>query len=193
MVFVYLDVETYSPHDEPRFGDKIIAIGYEEVGGKLEVLKGWESSEKTILSEFYNYLREKLSYEKVRIIGFNVLMFDIIALATRLYRNSVDELENIFQNFKRIYWEDLLRCLYPLNKFSFKGLSAEEIAGKLKIEASKYSNKEICKFYDEHEYGKIVEHLKSDIKFLKDLSYWLKQRTEDVRRILEEKKTKQRL
>jgi len=169
---IYLDIETYSQQKEPSFEDKVIAIEYKEVDGKSELLKEWESDEKTILSKFYKYLKEKLRIERsVMIIGFNLLLFDRDFLAVRLYFHTVDELANIFNNFKKIYWKDLRYCLLPFNKFSFVGLSAEELARKLGIRMPKYSNKDIRSFYDNREYEKIVEHVESDMKFLSDLSF----------------------
>jgi len=185
MVILYLDIETYSPQKEPSFGDKVIAIEFKEVNGESKLLKEWESNEKNILAEFYEYLKEKLKTEKtVVIIGFNLLLFDRDFLAVRLYSHGIDELINIFNNFKKIYWKDLHHCLLPFNNLSFVGLSEEEIAEKLGITKPKYSNKDISSFYEKKEYEKIVEHIESDIKFLSDLSFKMSKELDVVEKLL---------
>jgi DNA polymerase elongation subunit (family B) len=185
---IYLDVETYSQQQEPRFDDKIITIQYSEVGGKSEILKEWESDEKTILSRFYEYLRKKLETERtVMIIGFNLLLFDRDFLGIRLNFHGIDTLENIFRSFKKIFWKDLRYCLLPFNNFSFTGLSEEEIASKLKIRSPKYSNKDIRMFYDDKEYGKITEHIQTEMKFLSDLSIRMSKELDVVKKSLEQK------
>jgi DNA polymerase elongation subunit (family B) len=52
MAMIYLDIETYSRQQEPQFNDKIITIQYSEAGGNSEILKEWESSEKTFSADF---------------------------------------------------------------------------------------------------------------------------------------------
>jgi hypothetical protein len=183
MVMIYLDIETYSPQQEPQFNDKIITIQYGEVGGKLEILKEWESNEKTILQRFYDYLKEKLKTERtVMIIGFNLLLFDRDFLGIRLHSHEIDKLENIFKNFKELFWKDLRYCLLPFNNFSFTGLSEEGIATKLKIRSPKHSNKEIRQFYDNKEYDKILEHIRTEMEFLNDLSFKLSRDIEAVKK-----------
>lgn len=172
VVLAYLDIEIYPQQEEPSFKDKIIAIGYVEVDGKSELLKEWDSNERTILSQFYEYLKEKLRTERtVMMIGFNLLLFDRDFLAVRLQFHAIDTLENVFNNFKRIYWRDLRQHLLPFNKYSFKGLSEEEVAKKFKIEPPTYSNKEIKTFYKKGEYEKIEEHAKSEMRFLSNLAW----------------------
>ena len=179
---IYLDIETYSRQQEPQFDDKIITIQFSEVRGKSEILREWESSEENILNSFYGYLREKLETERtVMIIGFNVLLFDRDFLGLRLHFHGIDSLENIFNNFKKVYWKDLRYCLLPFNNFSFKGLSEEEIAKKLKIRSPKHSNKEIRQFYDNKEHDKIIEHIETEMKFLNDLSFKMNRDLEAVK------------
>jgi hypothetical protein len=62
----------------------------------------------------------------------------------------------------------------PFNKYSFKGLSEEEVAKKFKIAPPKYSNKEIKTFYEKSEYEKIEEHSVSEMRFLFNLAWKMK-------------------
>jgi hypothetical protein len=190
-VIIYFDLETYSPQEEPRFGDKIITIQYREVGGREPViLKEWEDGEEMILRKFYDYLLGKLKTQAITIIGFNLLLFDKPLLTYKLHSFNIDGLENILNNFKeKIYWRDLRYCLYPLNNLSFKGLNEDEVAEKLRIRSPKYSNKEISKFYEGGAYEKIEEHIKSEFDFLNDLNRKLSEKREadpiiEVRKLL---------
>ena len=174
MVLSYFDIETYSPNKEPRFSDKIILIYYkEELGGDtVLMLKEWEVDEKSILSRFYDALREKMESERtVTLIGWNIIRFDIPFLTYRLFYHKIDSLDNILETFRKPYWRDLRQCLLPFNRYRFKGLKEEVVAEKLDITPPKYSNKEIKRFYDNCEYEKIVEHALSERRFLLDLSW----------------------
>jgi DNA polymerase elongation subunit (family B) len=173
MVLAYLDIETYSPGDEPKFDDKVILIYYkEELGGNFDILfREWETNEKIILQKFYNVFRDRVTSEKtVTLIGWNLVRFDIPFLVYRLFFHGIDSLNNILEIFRKAYWRDLRQCLLPFNKYSFKGLSEEEVAKKFKIELPKYSNKEIKIFYEKGEYEKIEEHAISEMKFLSFLA-----------------------
>ncbi|MEM0049562.1 MAG: hypothetical protein QXW39_03390 [Candidatus Bathyarchaeia archaeon] len=183
MVLAYLDIETYSPSIEPMFSDKVILVYYkEELGGNSNVLwKEWEESEKTLLQKFYDTLKGRLTTEKtVTLIGWNIVRFDIPFLTYRLFFHKIDGLDNILEIFRRAYWRDLRQCLLPFNKYSFKGLSEEEIAKKFKIETPKYSNKEIKIFYEKGKYEKIEEHAISEMRFLSDLAWKMR----DVKEIM---------
>lgn len=184
MVLAYLDIETYSPSKEPMLNDKIILIYYKEkLDGASNILyKEWNESEKTILQKFYEMLRGKIKVEKtMTLIGWNIVRFDIPFLTYRLFFHKIDNLDNILESFRRAYWRDLRQCLLPFNKYSFKGLSEEETAKKFKIEPPKYSNKEIKIFYEKREYEKIEEHAISEMRFLSDLAWKMR----NIREILE--------
>jgi len=174
MVLAYLDVETYSPEEEPRFTDKIILICYKEEldGSAFLMLKEWEEDEKAVLTKFYSVLRRELELKGVvTLIGWNIVRFDIPLLTYRLFLHEIDGLNNILETFRRAYWRDLRQCLLPFNRYRFKDLNVEDVADRLGIAPPKYSNSEIKAFYERHEYGKIEEHALSEMKFLSDLSW----------------------
>jgi DNA polymerase elongation subunit (family B) len=184
MVLSYIDIETYSPGPEPKFSDKVILIYYkEELGGNIKaVFKEWEQGEKVILKDFYNLLKNRIEKEKViTLIGFNHVRFDIPFLTYRLFNHNIDDLENILEVFRKTYWRDLRLCLLPFNKYSFKGLSSDEVAKRFQIEPPKHSNKDIKIFYENKEYKKIEEHTESDMKLLNNLSW----KMQDCKSIIE--------
>ena len=182
MVIAYFDLETYSIGKEPTFKDKIILVCYKETNGRPILLREWISDEKSVISKFYDLLKTKIKTEKtVTIIGFNILRFDVPLLSCRLHRYKVDKLHNNLEFFRKIYWRDLRQCLLPFNKYRLKGLGAEEIAKKFNIDPPKHSNKEMKEFYRNRMYDKIEEHAVSDLKFLSDLSWKMR----DLRNIAE--------
>jgi predicted PolB exonuclease-like 3'-5' exonuclease len=136
-------------------------------------LKGeWNSSEKAILKEFYDFLKNKLETEKtLMLFGFNTLRFDLPLLACRISFNEIDGATNVLENFRKIYAIDLRQCLLPFNKYRFKGLSSDEVARRFGIEPPKHSNKDIKTFYEREDYEKIEEHSLSDMRILSDLSW----------------------
>ncbi len=89
-------------------------------------------------------------------MGFNLFDRDFITVRMAVYK--IDKLENSFTFFKRIYQRDLYYCLYTLNNFSFKDLSAENLANKFSINKSIYSNKENSHFYRSKQFSKIEKH-----------------------------------
>ena len=180
MVELYFDIETYSPGEELHFTKdlKIIAIGYKEKNGVLRLFGEWKSDEKTILSPFYFYLKKMVTHEKfVMILGFNLFGFDRPLLETRLLFHKIDTLENILETFRKILWVDLLQCLLPLQRFNPKGLSQKNIAQRLKLPDSEITSTQIRELYELKDYESIVEHLKTDIQFVKELADWFRKHT----------------
>ena len=137
----------------------------------IVVLKEWESGERDILLKFHKFLKGELKKGILTLVGFNVLKFDIPCLIYRFHYHKLNPLNKIFEIFRKAYVRDLRQCLLPFNKYSFKGLSAERIAEIFRITKPCYSGSQIKGFYDRKKYGKIVEHAISDIKFLSDLSW----------------------
>jgi len=171
VVLIYLDVETYSPGEEPSFKDKAILICYKEVDGPALVWKEWEDGEKVVLQKFYSKLTGKLKTEKaVTLIGWNIVRFDVPFLTYRLFHHGVDRLENVLENFRKAYWRDLRLCLLPFNNYRFKGLKIDEVVKRFKLQPPKYSGEEIRGFYDDGEYEKIVEHALSEAELLSALN-----------------------
>lgn len=140
MVIIYLDLETYSPEELPQFTDRIIAIGYVEVGEGSVFLREWESGEESILREFYKYLQRKVQTERaVQIRGFNTLRYDIPLLTARLSHHGIDILENVLGLFHKIFIVDMRQCLLPFTAFKFKGLRGETLSEKLGIKGPRHS------------------------------------------------------
>lgn len=177
MVELYFDIETYSPGEELHFTKdlKIIAIGYKEKNGVLRVFGEWKNDEKTILSQFYSYLKKMVTHEKfVMILGFYITKFDRPLLEYRLRLHEIDTPENIMETFRKSTWLDLAYCLLPLNNFNTFGTSHKNVAERLGLKDTEVTGKEIPKLYAAKKYGAIVKHLQDDLQFNEELHDWFK-------------------
>jgi hypothetical protein len=61
------------------------------------------------------------------IIGFNLLLFDRDFLGIRLHFHGIDKLENIFKNFKKIFWKNVQGSLAPSNTYTISKMSKQII------------------------------------------------------------------
>ncbi len=184
MVMIYLDIETISTGKNISIEDKIIIIGA-DVEGEKKFWKIWDyKKEEEVVGRFYDFLEEELKKGTVWIIGFNILRFDVPLLFYKGLRLKGSE---VFEIWRDCYVEDMRQELLPLNNFKFKGLSADNVCralrellkeeierGEIEISEIKHKGYEVPEFYNKGEYDKIIEHLSSDIDFLKDLHYILR-------------------
>lgn len=178
-MFLYLDIETFSENGFRSGGTKIISIQYKDFDGSFTMLKEWESSERDILRKFLNEAKRIRSEDKygLTLVGHNILKFDIPTLIRRMVANgiaSADELEDFFHG---TFLVDTMQCMLPFNGMRFKGLNAEEISKNLGITSPRHRNTEIEGFYRNREFGKIEEHARADLDFVRDL-YWRLKRGE---------------
>jgi len=186
MAFLYFDIETWSPSKELIPSEcKIITIQYQDTKGNLTILKEWESDEKTILKQFYDYFSNILQTEMTTfLIGFNHLRFDIPVLIFRLVKYEIDTYEKILDKFLRQpFITDLRQALLPFNDMRHKGLNADTLAERLGLCSPAYKNSEIPQLYEKKEYDKIIEHVKGDMKFLNDLSWIIKNDQQKLARL----------
>ena len=186
MVIIYLDIETESQDKEPRIRDKIITIQYKEIveGGKnpLNHSKRMGKGELQIICEFYEYFKGIVSRGYVQVIGFNLLRFDVPFLIYKIITFQIDNnLDQIFETFRKVFWRDLRYCLYTLNNLSFKGLSEEEVAKNLGLKHPEPPSREIPKLYKERNYEKIIKHIESEFEFLEGLNRKLEYELDDIR------------
>jgi len=116
---------------------KVILITYQINDEEPHYLKEWESSEKEILQKFFEVLdkRQKIG-EKLTLIGFNIVSFDLPFLLVRMLENKIDtswktgfDTKWLFNRvFRFAYPHDLKHIHLPLNDFSGEGLVHDVIA-----------------------------------------------------------------
>lgn len=168
---IYFDLESYSPGNRPHFIDTIIIIGYTQVDGRLILLKSWEKTEKVVLDEFYQYLKYMAGTRPRRkLIGHNILGFDIPLFVSRATEYKIDKIEVLFDVVSSLEIVDLLQCLLPYNRFYCRGLNADNLSRIFNLSPIIYSGKDISRLYENKEFGAIEEHLQSDIEFNQSLS-----------------------
>jgi len=168
---LYFDIETYNREGYPQFTDKIIAIGFKGLGTRVRLLTEWESGEKAILKEFFDHIKS----QPTELVGFNVLRFDLPFLITRAFHHKLGSLENLQEVVHKSYTKDLIQYLLPYNNFTFYGLNSLNVAERLGIPIQ-YSGKDVKEFYENKEYEKIEQHLRSDVLFVERLDRALRQK-----------------
>ena len=171
MTDFYLDFETLGI--KPEY-DKIITIQYQQVDtktgapkGSLTILKEWESSEKEILKEFLEVLNPENVWDFIP-IGYN-LRFELHFLQTRLRNILKFELSNEWLNYNlpRI---DIRSILVMMNQGQLKGATLSWFIDK------KSDSREIPKWYEGKEYGKIEAYIEDETKRFLHAYQFLKER-----------------
>ena len=162
----YLDIETTGLYPADS---KIITIQYQELDrnsgkakGGLIILKEWESSEKAIISEFFEKSGIKDEYPFAFIpMGYN-LGFEHNFLMGRAEANNLEPIDILHRPFI-----DLRAFGIIMNKGEFKGSGLDKISGK------KMSGMKIPEWYGKKEYGKIIEYIEDETKSFIHLNAWL--------------------
>ena len=141
---------------------KVVLITYQINNAPTRRLCEWESSEKTILERLYRVLQDLQKDRRddpLRIIGHNILCFDIFFLYNRMRILDIDD-EVWLQ-----YWVvegpsvvDFLQMHLPLNGMSIKGLKHDVLAHAYGLPTKKSSGSDEIIHYFKGEYNKILEY-----------------------------------
>jgi len=163
MTEYYFDIETYSPGERPNpETDKIITIQYQRIDLKtgkptseMVVLKEWDSSEKEIVTKFYNnFFRDGNSVWDFIPVGFN-LNFEWEFLIAKFEKYLGKKLASKDLHYK-IPHLDLKPVVVLLNDGQFKGASLDKFTKK------PHDGKIIKEYYEKKEYAKIEEYIKNE-------------------------------
>lgn len=173
MVEYYFDIETYSPKEEPNpETDKIITIQFQRIDlrtgepkGDLIILKEWESSEKEIVTQFYNqFFRDELSIWNFVPVGFS-LNFEWAFLALK-FEQYLGKKLTIRDLHKRSHL-DLKPIAVLLNGGNFKGASLDKFTDK------PHDGRLVKKWYENKRFDKIEQYIKDEsdsfLKFLRKI------------------------
>lgn len=188
MGHLFLDIETYSSHEDGdsslnpyKNGAKVIVIAYSYYNTfkppkKDEIkppvfLKEWESDEKTILTEFYNFLKKaKNSDQYLKITGFNTTKFDLPYLFGRMKLLKIAQEEELYELLFRPFGLDLFQ-LSPIISEETKrreqlwGISHKRVCSFFKLQEKEGTGLECSKFYDNKEYDKIIRYCTQEFNF----------------------------
>lgn len=185
---LYLDIETYRPKSA-FVNEKVIAIGliadqtdYKPESSKIwnnevefKYFKEWERDERSAVTQFYNYLKDRIEkwrrkeIEYIEVVGFNILRFDIPLLIQKGVEHGVGSLEELNSLWHNTFTRDCLQMALPLNNMRFKGLQLEYLAEMLSKKGVNVpkpygKGKEVKSLYENKKYDEIIKHLEADLR-----------------------------
>lgn len=144
------------------FGGKVILITYQINKGHVFRLKEWEMGEQALLEQFYRLLVDLQKGAKedwLRIIGHNILGFDLFFLYNRMKHHNITEERWLYQwimNKPEVI--DFLQMHLPLNSLKTKGLKHDVLAYAYGFPVKKTLGSEEIPHYFAQEYNKIIEY-----------------------------------
>jgi DNA polymerase elongation subunit (family B) len=170
---VYLDIETYSKGDEPSVNDEVVAIGVMEEGlSGQRLFTEWEyGSEREVIRKFYKALRV-YSEQRVMVIGFNILRFDIPILSFKGVQYGVGDAQKIYDLWHKLFTIDYMQVALPLNGMMFKGLTLAYLAKLLREKMminvpEREEGAAVKELYNKRNFEKIEEHLIADLEIIR--------------------------
>ena len=144
------------------FEGKVILITYRINNGYTHRLKEWESGEAAILKRFLDLthdLQRNPGNDRLKIIGHNILGFDLFFLYNRLRHHGVEEERWLYQRMiNKPEVVDFLQMHLPLNGFEAKGLKHDVLAHAYGFPTKETLGSGEIPHYFKKEYGKIIEY-----------------------------------
>jgi len=192
--WLFFDIETKSfkgakdalnPH-MPDAG--VIVIAYKYYPGftpsrhsESENLTAWnDNDEKDILMNFYGKLTSLSSKDKyLKLVGFNILNFDLPYLYSRMFHHSVASAEELYETLiRRPYRLDLAQVGAIFSPFSRKhgefGIGGQKDLNKyFNIPLKSRSGSEINHLYHKGKYEEILKYEREEFTFC-DLYFKIK-------------------
>jgi len=169
MTEYYFDIETYSPGEEPNpETDKIITIQFQRIDlrigepkEELIILKEWESSEKEIVTQFFNrFFRDGLSIWNFVPVGFN-LNFEWEYLISKFEKYLSKRFTSKDLHYK-IPHLDLKPIIVLLNDGNFVGAKLDRFSNK------PHDGKKVKEWYEKKQYDKIEQYIRVETKAFLD-------------------------
>jgi len=144
------------------FSGKVILITFKTNNGYVFRLKEWELGEHEILKKFYNHvveLQRGSGEDRLRIIGHNILGFDLFFLYNRMRHYHIEEEKWLYQwiiNKPEVI--DFLQLHLPLNDFQTKGLKHDVLAQAYGFPEKETLGSGETLHYFQKDYQKIIEY-----------------------------------
>jgi hypothetical protein len=144
------------------FDGKIILLTYKINNGYVVRLKEWEIGERELLKKFYDLvydLQKGKIDDHLRIIGHNILGFDLFFIYQRMRHHSIQEEKWLYQwviNKPEVI--DFLQMHLPLNGYKTKGLKHDVLAHAYGFPVKSTLGSGEIPHYFEGDYEKIIEY-----------------------------------
>ena len=142
------------------FGGKVILIAYRINNANIFRLKEWEEGEKGILQRLYNTisnLQRGYGEDRLKIIGHNILGFDLFFLYNRMLHHKIDEEWRLYQKIiNKPEVIDFLQIHLPLNDYRTKGLKHDVLAHAYGFSVKRTSGSGEIPHYFAKEYDEII-------------------------------------
>jgi len=144
------------------FDGKVILITYRINDAHIFRLKEWETGEGKMLQNFYDVIA-RLQYgpgnDRLKIIGHNILGFDLFFLYIRMRHHRIAEERLLYQRIiNKPEVIDLLQLHLPLNDHRTKGLKHDVLADAYGFQAKSTLGSEETPHYFAGEYEKIIQY-----------------------------------
>ena len=188
MGHLFLDIETYVSTENENSSlnpyeneSKVILIAYNYYEGfkppsKQQIkpptfLKEWESDEKTILTQFYKFLRDSTMKDRyLKITGFNIYKFDLPYLFGRMKLLNIAEEKELHELLFRPFGIDFFQLSPLLSEKTVKheqlwGANQKEVSAFFKLRVKQGEGSDLSKFYDSKEFDKIIKYCKEEFNF----------------------------
>ena len=208
MGYFFVDIETYIDEKNNDTGlnpyypeSKVIVISFNFYNSFIltekniippTIYKEWESSEKEILSKFYNFLKNKVESDPhIKLVGFNHIKFDLPYLFARLLHHKIDTPENlhkiIFQTPHHIDLSQIgmITSQRMFNKKEFYNVNHNECCRFFELPEKSESGIKVSEYYNNHEFDKIEKYVIGE--FILEHLYIL------LRRFIHAKKTMEKI
>jgi len=144
------------------FEGKVILITYKINNGHVFRLKEWEMGEKEMLKKFYELvvdLQRGVGTDRLKIIGHNILRFDLFFIYNRMKYHKIEDEKWLHQwiiNKPEVI--DFLQTHLPLNDFKTKGLRHDVLAYAYGFPVKSTLGSGEIPHYFQGDYGKIIEY-----------------------------------
>jgi len=150
---VFFDIETTGLIP---FESKITTIQV-RTNGKTTIWKEWELGENGIIEEFYNFLNG-LFRKKTKVVGYNILRFDIPFINERLHKLEIKNGAEIYKMLNRnIGYIDMYQFLGD-NWGRFRDWKTG-LTGK----SYDVTNAEMKDAYEKKDYDKIIDYVEDEM------------------------------
>ncbi len=144
------------------FEGKVILITYKIANGHTFRLKEWDSGERAILESFYDTisrLHRSHGPDHLRIVGHNILGFDLFFLYQRMVHHEIAQEKWLYQRIiNKPEVIDFLQLHLPLNDFQTKGLKHDVLALAYGFSTKNTQGSGEIPHYFEGAYEKILQY-----------------------------------